>query len=992
MPDPTPHLPPTPNPNPSSEEGTGTCQGCGRPLRTSKLRGFCARCLVAGMETVAQTAPGNGLFEIPGHVVLAEIDRGGMGIVYRARQLRPDRDVALKMLLPGGATAALRERFRNEARTMSELDHPAVLPLYQFGEHGPTPWFTMKLASGGNLAQRLVGPQKVFSPEEGAELIARLADALGYAHQRGVLHRDVKPANILFDSEDRVYLADFGLAKLESSSAAGLTRSTALLGTPAYMAPEVAAGKDGTATVAGDIYALGAVFYELLARHAPFTAENVPTLLRKIVEEDPPSLLRGHSAALFVPKGLAAIVGKAMAKDPNRRYPSAQRFAADIRAFLSGEPLEAKPAGHAELLLRSIRRHPLASTAAAAILCTTLTVAVVQYQAAQKLKLAGDQLEIQHQAALAARTEMEDLMSFMSDEVAANVQPVGRLDLLEPLAKRATAYFESVPAVEGDTARPHRQLRALLLQGNVYEDQAQPDQAITCYAKALAIARTVIKQDPSFTRGHGLQGLLLRSMGDSALSAGRAAESEQYCREALVHVEAAAAESTPDFNAPRASPSNVALAFCLRSLGAALARQPEKVAEARQIHTKAQQLCEQWLATHPGNPLWMQQVAFCEYHLGLLDAAAQDPERALSRFSRQVSMLRAVTAESSSVIDRRPLALGLVELSAAQRATGALSEAHRSAVEAVVLSREFAKHDRENADWQVGFIRSLRETGLSHQALGEEPAACGLLLRALFLTKTLVEKHPAHEELKAELAKLQKAAPNPKSLAWPTEKWLTAFEAAKQAGDTTAAQTTSTLGQFAETIGNHLLASGRPQDALEFYQQAAARTLPENQEEIAYRGLRWEAAFYENRIAEVLEKQEKPAEALPHFLRALKLRRDHLQANRSTRGAGRVVSSTGHVVRVCQKLNLQSQALGHVQETLEFLLQKQQLSGKSAPSDVAVPLVEAALAACKGAQSNPQTADAARKLLSTLQTHLAENPAIEKLLQVGLQALASEET
>src|SRR6187401_838073 len=173
-----------------------TCVSCGKPLTSTRLRGLCAACLVRGAKSTGgepyfpeeEETPGTALFRIPGHDVLEEIARGGMGIVYRARQHDPARDVAVKMLLPGGATPALRERFRNEARTMAELNHPGVLPLYQFGEYGGTPWFTMKLAGGGSLAERLKNADDPLRTDvrKAAALLAEIAEAVAYAHERGV--------------------------------------------------------------------------------------------------------------------------------------------------------------------------------------------------------------------------------------------------------------------------------------------------------------------------------------------------------------------------------------------------------------------------------------------------------------------------------------------------------------------------------------------------------------------------------------------------------------------------------------------------------------------------------------------------------------------------------------------------------------------------------------------------------------------------------------
>ncbi len=279
-----------PSPNPSQVR----CSRCGKPLVEPRLDGVCPACLWTeifsepvdggGTDTSGAKPARIGLVPIPGHEVREEIARGGMGIVYRARQLEPPRTVALKMLLPHqSGSEQMRERFRLEAQAIAALDHPAILPVYQVGEQDGLPWFTMKLAVGGSLAAR----RGEFAGRwrEIAELLVTLAHAVQFAHERGVLHRDLKPGNILFDEAGRPYVSDFGLAKMAGAES-NLTRSVDFLGTPHYAAPEVAAGSARNATTASDIYSLGAILYELLAGRPPFEAEGVPALLKKIAEEE----------------------------------------------------------------------------------------------------------------------------------------------------------------------------------------------------------------------------------------------------------------------------------------------------------------------------------------------------------------------------------------------------------------------------------------------------------------------------------------------------------------------------------------------------------------------------------------------------------------------------------------------------------------------------------------------------------------------------------
>jgi WD40 repeat protein len=324
---------------------------------------------------------------VAGHEIMGEIARGGMGIVYRARQLDPRRTVALKMLLPQQlGSAEMAERFRLEARALAELDHPAILPVYQVGEHDGLPFFTMKLATGGTLAERrarLAGQCRAV-----AALMAELADAVQFAHERGVLHRDLKPGNILFDEKDRPYVSDFGLAKLAGNDS-DLTRSVDFLGTPLYVAPEIATRSARYATTASDIYGLGAVLYELLAGRPPFEAEGLPGLLKRIAEEEPATPSRQIAAvtsppsgepgapagntpgpALVVPRDLEVICLKCLAKEPARRYISAGELAKDLRCWLGGKPITARPVSRAERSWKWMRRNPILTGLGAALVVT----------------------------------------------------------------------------------------------------------------------------------------------------------------------------------------------------------------------------------------------------------------------------------------------------------------------------------------------------------------------------------------------------------------------------------------------------------------------------------------------------------------------------------------------------------------------------------------------------------------------------------------------
>jgi serine/threonine-protein kinase len=263
-----------------------------------------------------------------------ELARGGMGVVFRARQISLNRPVALKMILAGQlANATDVKRFYTEAEAAANLDHPGIVPIYEVGQHEGQHYFSMGFVDGQSLSQRLAGGP--LPPREAAALMIQVARAIDYAHHSGVIHRDLKPGNILLDRKGNPRVTDFGLAKrLHSDS--GLTGSGQILGTPSYMPPEQAAGHRGGVGPAADVYAIGATLYALATGRPPFQAASVMETIRQVIHDDPVPPRRLNPA---VDRDLETICLKAMAKEAARRYASAGDLAADLQRFLRGEPI-----------------------------------------------------------------------------------------------------------------------------------------------------------------------------------------------------------------------------------------------------------------------------------------------------------------------------------------------------------------------------------------------------------------------------------------------------------------------------------------------------------------------------------------------------------------------------------------------------------------------------------------------------------------------------
>ncbi|ADB18697.1 serine/threonine protein kinase [Pirellula staleyi DSM 6068] len=304
---------------------------------------------VAAASTSISMPPGSpkesdfpsGILELPcrfgDYDLLEELGRGGMGVVYRARQITLGREVAVKMILRGQlASPADRERFQAEAQAAAKLDHPGIVPVYEVGQVDGRPYFSMKYIQGTTLSHRLAeGP---MDSREAATLLARVAHAIHFAHTKGVLHRDIKPSNILLDNAGFPHVTDFGLAK-QTSDAASLTKTGAVLGTPAYMAPEQAAGARGQVGPVSDVYSLGVVLYHMLTGRPPFQAASPVDVVLMVLEQDPvpPRMLNPRAD-----RDLEMIALRCLQKPTDLRYNSAALLARDLEAFLNDESIAAR--------------------------------------------------------------------------------------------------------------------------------------------------------------------------------------------------------------------------------------------------------------------------------------------------------------------------------------------------------------------------------------------------------------------------------------------------------------------------------------------------------------------------------------------------------------------------------------------------------------------------------------------------------------------------
>lgn len=337
-----------------------SCPTCGGPLASGRLGSQCPACLLNLASTLGlggNADLGDALLDpfqvrtFGDYELLEEVARGGMGVVYRARQLSLGREVAIKMILAG--ERAGRESlafFQREAQAAALLHHPHIVPVYEIGEHETQHYFTMRFVRGGqNIAHWAAERRHDYRAL--ARALAQATRAVAYAHSHGVLHRDLKPSNILWDAETGPQLTDFGLAKLMDAPASSFTLEANAIGSPGYMAPEQAEGRVAEITTATDVYGLGTVLYEMLSGRAPFAGGSLLETIRRAAEKDPDPLPA-------VPKDLRTICFKCLAKNPADRYRSAASLADDLERFARGEPVSAVPLTPMQTAWRWARRHP----------------------------------------------------------------------------------------------------------------------------------------------------------------------------------------------------------------------------------------------------------------------------------------------------------------------------------------------------------------------------------------------------------------------------------------------------------------------------------------------------------------------------------------------------------------------------------------------------------------------------------------------------------
>jgi tetratricopeptide (TPR) repeat protein/predicted Ser/Thr protein kinase len=542
-------------------------------------------------------------WSLTGYEILGELGRGGMGVVYKARQLGLNRLVALKMVLATAASEPQRlERFRTEAEAAARLQHPNIVQVYEIGEQGGWLFFSLELVEGGSLADRIgSGPQP---PRAAAELIETLARAMHVVHQRGIVHRDLKPANVLLTADGTPKITDFGLAKLLDSDS-NRTRTGTSLGTPRYMAPEQADPGVTVITPAADVYALGTILYEMLTGRPPFSGATPLDTLEQVRTQEPVPPRRLQPK---VPRDLETICLKCLRKEPQQRYASAQDLADDLRHFLDGTPIRARPVPVWQRARAWSRRQPT--------LAVALTAAVL-------LLVAGLAGTAWHETALRHEKE-ERRVDFARalDALDRQVLVTGQADFTQApqLEAQRKQWLQSALSYYHDFLSQRRSDPALAAEAGAVtcrlaEIEAllgDVDTATTSYEQAISLLKPA-------TQMHAPRDQDLRDLGRSYQGLGKVLKEQNRFGEAeAAYRQAQALRERLVRDHPDQPGYQRELADTHYFMGACMAPQEGKTAAAEQAYEQALAAQRQLSEAHPDRPEYRRDLARTLNNLGIL--------------------------------------------------------------------------------------------------------------------------------------------------------------------------------------------------------------------------------------------------------------------------------------------------------------------------------------------------------------------------------------
>ena len=845
------------------------------------------------------------------YVVGKEIARGGMGRITAARDRRLGRSVAIKELLI--ESSELRARFEREARITAKLQHPAIVNLLEAGAWpGGEPFYVMKLVIGESLDKVIAGCRTLEARLALLPTVIAAADALAYAHNMQVIHRDLKPANVLVGEFGETVVIDWGFAKdLADPSGApddaigpyrapanpGETVAGAVIGTPAYMPPEQAQGRP--VDERADVYALGAMLYHVLAGAPPFTGQTSDAIITAVIAGPPPSIAK---CAPGVPPDLVAIVTKAMAHAAADRYPTAKGLVDDLKKFQTGQLVGAYHYSAWQLLRRWIRRHrtPVAiaavATAALGVLGIVSVRRVIQEQA---------RTDEQRQVAERSRGEAEDLMNFMLTDLRGKVEPLGRLDLLDDVAKKAVAYYDRRTEDASDAELKTRAVARRTL-GDVLAAQGHAEAALAEYKAALAIVGALGQDDPTnadgqaeLAVGHERVGDTLYAQGDAvtALAEYRLSQSIDKTLAAndpkniskqrnywvsfqevgdVLSTQGDAAGALAEYRAGLVFAENLdeanpdkqrELAVSYSQIGNVLLDQ----ADAPGALTKYQAalaIFDMRVAKEPANADIKQDLAAIHTRLGNAMFAQGNAIGGLAEFRAAVTIFEVLAAKDPTNDDRqRNLVVGKTKVGSVLFEQGDTTRALAEFQASLVISEAIAAKDPTNGTKQLDLMLRHREIGDVLDARGDTVGALARYRASMTIAKTQAAKDPTNADKQQELAVSHEVIGDELQAQGDMAAALAAYQSSLAISKALAANDpTNALRQAHLSIGHRKVADvvGNPTEALPEYRasleiaDALVKKDPTN--------ANWQALLVSRRsLGNVLLSQGDAASALAEY-------------------------------------------------------------------------------------------------------------------------------
>jgi eukaryotic-like serine/threonine-protein kinase len=691
---------------------------------------------------------------VAGYKVLGELGRGGMGVVYKARQRGLNRLVALKMVLAGAhASAHQLARFHIEAEAVARLQHPNIVLIYEVGEQDGLPFFSLEFVDGGPLDRKLGG--KPLPPREAAQLCASLARAMHFAHERGILHRDLKPANVLLTSDGIPKITDFGLAKRLEEDDSNQTKSGTILGTPSYMAPEQALGNVHELGPQSDLYSLGAMLYEFITGKPPFQGPTPMDTVIKVTQEEvvAPSRLQPE-----VPSDLETICVKCLQKEPANRYTNCFELAEDLNRYLIGEPILARPVGSIERAVRWCKRNPrwagMWGSIAALLLVlaggstyAAFTINAAKYQAEENARIAQKNEE-------RAKTNEEKAKEFgnsASNAYATLIRKVQAMlndkpdlqDLKQQILKPAIEGLQALIARMDDDKDPsnlrnladaHRQM------GDLYRELGKIDQAYKQLQETHDIRENIARVSPKDDFARFDVANSWRNLGDMDLQTnGDAARArEKYKRGLTIATDLV---EHPRSGEPPLMERKRFVADLYYSLGD-IADDP---VEMREYYTQSLTRRLEWRKANPELVLPIMSVANCYGDLAKASFHSRDLQAA-SRYFAECLILRevALSRQPQSVLAKLLLAFSHERLGDFKVRTGHPEEGKTSLLNAQARYEEILSTDPKNEDVKKHLSRARYLLGTAYLRLQNKQLAAQTYADALKMRQALAEKDSAN--------------------------------------------------------------------------------------------------------------------------------------------------------------------------------------------------------------------------------------------------------